>query len=198
MLWCFLLFSNSAVVSQGVPSHLKASFVATVSTERYRFDFSPCCLVLRPAIVVVDQFYYCNIERLRMHIKKYKLLRSSRQIKLPVFDGHGINFIWNTCIMHCIAYQPHSNGLERLGRMLHVNFHSRFQCAQRNFVPLLTYCGSNLYGWYMLTLSQLLPLHACSNLFTCNSHSKFSSNIEHLDRFCQEDTMHLASDVCWH
>ena len=50
---------------------------------------SPCCLVLRLAIAVVDQSKCPNAEQLRMHIKIYKFLRNSRQIKLPLMPmGH--------------------------------------------------------------------------------------------------------------
>ena len=58
---------------------LEPSFVATVSTERYRLDFCPFrlvaaslgWLVLGLAIVVVNPFYYHSAEQLRMHIKLY-------------------------------------------------------------------------------------------------------------------------------
>ena len=58
---------------------LKASFVATISTQHYYFDFhlfglvgaSLRWLVLGLAITLVDPFYYDNAEWLRIHIKKY-------------------------------------------------------------------------------------------------------------------------------
>ena len=68
MPWWFLLFSNSAVEKLCFSRHPKStkqvSFVATVSTERYRFDFSLFglvgaslrWLVLGLAIAVVNPF----------------------------------------------------------------------------------------------------------------------------------------------
>ena len=46
------------------------------------------------------------------------------------------------------------------------------------------------------TYSQLLPLHACPLATATQNFHLIRFIIEHLDRFCQEDTMHLASDVC--
>ena len=100
--------SNSAVenrVSQDILSprkSLKASSVATVSTDCHRMlittglifvsglvGASPRWLILELAIAVVNQFNCPNAERLRMYIKIYIFLRSSRQIKLPVLDALG-------------------------------------------------------------------------------------------------------------